>query len=508
MTEIQDSTTLRSMLKQKPLFITSTYYIQGLHCASCEILVEKRIIKEDSVEMVDVSLAKGTVTIEHDANNMITPEFLNKIFKDEGYRFSNKPFKKETKIASSQCAMPEETSIKTYQPFLIAAIFVLGYIFLSKTGLSSLISVDSQSTLPFFFLFGLLAGVSSCAALVGGIILSLSKQWMSKYKNNDSTFEKAQPLLLFNSGRVAGFAGFGAVLGMTGNFFKLSPVLMAGMVIGVSIIMVILGLQMLGVRGLRNFQIRLPKSLTGKVADEANFQGKIGPILMGALTFFLPCGFTITAQALALASGSALQGALIMGLFALGTLPGLLAIGLSSVKLQSNPKSARQFSLVAGLLVLFFAAFNINAQLTVLGVANANDLLTIPLKTQTEQKTGELPPIVDGKQVVKMTVSGAGYSPSEITIRAGVPVKWEITADSSPGCASTIVSRNLFTDQVYVPTNSTIIKEFTAPNPGTYRFSCSMGMYTGTIVVVDDKGSAEGVIETLPAKTAGCSCGH
>jgi sulfite exporter TauE/SafE/copper chaperone CopZ len=497
------------MLKQNSLFTTSTYYIQGMHCASCEILIEKRIIKEETVEMVDVSLAKGTVTIEYKTAQKVTPELLNKIFKEEGYKFADQPFKKSTKIAmGGHCALPNETPNNPATPFLIAGIFVLGYIFLSKTGLSTLISVNSQSSLPLFFLFGLLAGVSSCAALVGGIILSMSKQWMSKYDGSNSTLEKAEPHLLFNTGRVLGYAGFGAILGMTGNFFKLSPTLTAGMIIAISLIMVLLGLQMLGVKALQNWQIRLPKSITGKMADEENFQGKFGPFLMGALTFFLPCGFTITAQALALASGNPIQGALIMGLFALGTVPGLLAIGLSSVKLQSNPRHAKQFSMVAGSLVLFFAAFNINAQLAVLGVNYASDFVSSQVKTQTTQTASELPQIVNGKQVVKMNVSGGGYSPNKITIRAGVPVAWEITSDSNPGCASTIISRSLFTDSVYVAPNTTVTKEFTAPTPGTYRFSCSMGMYTGTIIVVDDKGSAGTVVETAPAKTGGCGCGH
>ena len=88
---------------------------------------------------------------------------------------------------------------------------------------------------------------------------------------------------------------------------------------------------------------------------------------MGAATFFLPCGFTITAQTIALISGSAVQGALIMGFFALGTAPMLLLIGLSSVKFFSKPHLSMVFSRVAGFLVLFFALYNIYSQINVLG---------------------------------------------------------------------------------------------------------------------------------------------
>lgn len=506
---IQILTTLCSMLKPKSEFITSIYYVQGMHCASCEILIEKKIIKEDSVEMVDVSSFRGTVTIEYNSKQKITPEYLNKIFKNEGYLFSITPFKKSSKIdQNNHCAIPNETPTKPYAPFLIATIFILGYVFLSRTGLSSLVSVDSHSSLPLFFLFGLLAGVSSCAALVGGIILSISQQWLIKYKKNDSFLEKSEPHFLFNIGRVLGYSGLGAILGMTGNFFKMSPIFTATLVIVVSIIMALLGLQMIGIKALKNFQIKLPKSLTGKVADESNFQGKFGPILMGALTFFLPCGFTITAQALALTSGNPMQGALIMGLFALGTAPGLLMIGLSSVKFQSNPKLAKQFSLIAGLLVLFFASFNINSQLAVLGVSNINDLFSSSNKTQISQNIGELPPMVNGTQVVKINASGAGYTPNKIRLRANTPTRWEITTTNISGCTNAIISRSLFEGQIDLKNGTTSIKEFTSPKPGTYKFSCWMGMVTGTVEVVDDSGSSGNFVEPVPAKTGGCGCSH
>jgi sulfite exporter TauE/SafE/copper chaperone CopZ len=490
------------MLKQKPTFQISTYYVRGMHCASCEILIEKKIFKEDSVEMVDVSLPKETVTIEYQTDKKITPEYLNNIFAEDGYRFSTTPFNKTQKIIT-------KTSTNPFSAIFIGIAFIIGFILLSKTGLASLVSVNAQSSLPVFFLFGLLAGVSSCAALVGGIILSLSKQWLSSYGHSDSVLHKAQPHFLFNLGRVIGYAGFGAILGMIGNFFRLTPIVSAMLVIGVSLIMILLGLQMVGVKALRNFQIRLPKFITGQVADESNFQGRFAPILMGALTFFLPCGFTITAQALALASGNSLQGALIMGLFALGTVPGLLAIGLSSVKFQSNPKTAKQFSLIAGILVLFFAAFNINAQLSVLGVSNANDLISAPTSTQTSQTTGELPSIVNGKQVVKINASASGYTPNRIRLKANIPTRWEVTANNISGCTNAIISRSLFDGQIDLVDGITSVKEFTSPKPGLYKFSCWMGMVSGTIEVVDDSGSTGTTSNAQPVESGakGCGCG-
>jgi sulfite exporter TauE/SafE len=140
----------------------------------------------------------------------------------------------------------------------------------------------------------------------------------------------------------------------------------AWLVIVVSLVMIMLGLQMLGFQGAERFQLRLPKFITRFIVDEKRFQGKYMPFVFGALTFFLPCGFTITAQTIALLSASAVQGALIMGFFALGTTPVLLLIGSASVAFFSRPHMALLFSKVAGFLVLFFACYNIWNQINLL----------------------------------------------------------------------------------------------------------------------------------------------
>jgi sulfite exporter TauE/SafE/copper chaperone CopZ len=487
--------------------ITSIYHVSGLHCASCEILIEKRLIKLDSVLEVDVSLAKGTLYIKHYPDSAISPKSLNRMFAADGYRFSLKPLKAISTL-NSHCLAPSPASGGTFTSLFIGFTLIIGYLLLARTGLSSLISVNSQSSLVLFFLFGVLAGLSSCAALVGGIILSLSQQWLQAYNPSDSIWRQAQPHFLFNTGRVLGYAFFGAILGAVGNFFQLSPLFTAILVISISALMILLGLQMVGVKSLQNFQIRLPKSITGKVANESNFTGRFGPLLMGALTFFLPCGFTITTQALALTSGNPLQGSLIMGLFAFGTVPGLMAIGLSSVKLQSNPATAQKFSLVAGMLVLFFAIFNINSQLAVLGLANINDLMAVNRSVAATQASSQLPPLVNGVQVVKIEASSYAYTPNRLRLRANTPTRWEITDTGTSGCTNAIISRGLFEGQIDLTPGRVSVKEFTSPKPGVYKFSCWMGMVTGTVEVVDSSGST-GESAALPVESGakGCGCG-
>jgi sulfite exporter TauE/SafE/copper chaperone CopZ/plastocyanin len=490
------------------------YYVSGMHCASCEILIEREIINLKGVKAVEANTPKGEVFIEYEEAR---PNIflLNKIFKKHGYIFSDAQKKEESESKKSNIFLILGVS------FAVIALFIG----LNKLGLSGFINVNSTSSLPMFFVFGLLAGISSCAALVGGIVLSMSKQWQDLYSGGLRS-RKFQPHLLFNLGRLGSYAFFGAILGAIGSKLSISLKFTSFLVIFVSIIMIFLALQMLGVKTFRRFQITTPKFITRRIADESKFHGRYMPALLGAATFLLPCGFTIIAQGLALISGSPLTGGLIMFFFALGTLPALLFIGLSSVKFMDSQHLSSTFLKVAGVLVLFFALFNINSQLNVLGLASFGDLGAKLTKVVKSDSGGRgkaiegLAPIVDGKQVLKMEASSIGYNPDYFRIRVGVPVRWEITDTGTSGCTNVIISKGLFGGEIELTPGKVSVQEFTPKKAGKYKFSCWMGMVSGVIEVVDGNGGDSPQAQanlagtnqnsdsgTIPSGAAGCDCG-
>lgn len=498
------------------------YYVEGMHCASCELTTEKSLIKRKEIKKVEASVSKGQVEIEYEGKYPQVEE-LNKLFKDDGYIFYDRKVLNEDN-ASMLSASEGQVVLnkqKINDLLVIAGVSLLlmfGFIYLHKTGLSSLVNVNASSSLPLFLMFGVMAGLSSCAALVGGIILSMSKQWNALYAKGDSNTKKLQPHIMFNSGRLASYAIFGGLLGALGSVFQLSLTVNAVLIILVSVLMFFLAMQMLGVKGFQNFQIRAPKFITRYAVNEKNFSGRYMPFSMGVATFFLPCGFTITAQTLALASGSAIQGALIMLFFAIGTLPVLLFIGLSSVKFQKKPHLANRFLKVAGVLVLFFSIYNLNSQFNVIGWKSLDDI-SIRSTSAIVAEDKDLPPIVNGKQILKMDALAYAYQPNKLKVRAGIPVVWEITDKGTSGCTNAIISRNLFAGEIPLTPGKVSIKEFTPEKPGLYKFSCWMGMVSGVIEVVDpnakqagsrgSKVSAEGVTveEIIIPSGASSSCG-
>ena len=446
---------------------STTYSVSGTHCHACEILIEKEIKVMPGIKLVEVSTADASVKITGSKIPEIT--LLNKVFKDSGYVFSSPLSRGDARRAEG--FVPD-----IFTSLLIVMGILAGFFLLNKIGIFSTFNVNSDSFYPAFFVFGLLAGLSTCAALVGGIILSLSQQWQSIYKTGDSTLTRLQPTIIFNLGRLVFFALFGAILGYFGSFFHLSLTTGAVVAIIVSVIMLVLALQMLNVKWFNFINFSLPKSITSSIADEKNFTGRFMPFIMGGLTFFLPCGFTLTAQSLALASGNILNGALIMFSFALGTFIPLLLIGYSSARSQKNPRTAAYFSQVAGILVLLFSLYNISAQLTVLGIGFT------PKPTTSTAAVSE----VGDTQIIKMAAATAGYTPNSFTIKAGKKTRWEIRDLGTSGCTNAVISRTLFDGPINLVPGTTSVKEFIAPTtPGTYRFSCWMGMISGTIEVVN-----------------------
>ena len=89
--------------------------------------------------------------------------------------------------------------------------------------------------------------------------------------------------------------------------------------------------------------------------------------LLGALTFFLPCGITQSMQVAALASGSPVTGALIMGMFALGTLPMLSLLSFGSFRF-AHSRYAPLFLQSLVVVVIGFGLFSILTGLAGLGV--------------------------------------------------------------------------------------------------------------------------------------------
>lgn len=338
--------------------------------------------------------------------------------------------------------------------------------------------------------------------------MSLGQAWSKGHSRHGVGGGKSTPNSLFFLGRITAYALLGGLLGVVGGFLgmiRLTPFL----IIPISLLMILTGLKMLGVNVVGKLPTLTPKTLTGKIGEESKSTGYWAPLLIGAATVFLPCGFTLTAQGLAVISGNLIQGALIMLAFVLGTTGPLLAIAVSSVRLYEKPHLARQFAKFAGILIVFFGLHNLNAQLNVLGITSLSDISATSAANQLADR--DLAPLVNGRQLITMEALAFDYQPNYFKVRAGLPVRWEISDRGASGCTNAIISKDLFPGEIPLQRGQTAVKEFTPEKAGRYKFSCWMGMVSGVIEVVDESGRSGAAANSAPsppspASPGSCGC--
>ena len=477
--------------------------ISGMHCRSCEILIEDKLKEIDNVKSVDISYKTGEAIVHYSGDTPPTA-LIHKAITDTGYTIGigdKLPFFSRNK--------KEYTNLGIAFLFLTALYFILRGLGLTNINLSPDLSSPSWG---FIVLIGLVAGFSTCMALVGGLSLGLSTKFIESNPKATSA-EKFRPHLFFILGRILSYALLGGVLGMIGAVFQLSATVSGIILLLVGVVMLIMGLQLINIfPRLSKFKITLPKGISKAlgISTKSKEYTHGQAMIMGAFTFFLPCGFTQAMQIYAISTGSFGFGALVMGLFALGTAPGLLSIGgvTSLVKGEFKEK----FFKVAGLAVIFFALFNLNNGYTLASLSIGG----FSSNSKSEQLNYITDPNVtleDGVQVVRMTENNTGYSPNSFSIKKGVPVKWIIDAKAPYSCASVILVPKLKIQKFLSAGENTV--EFTPTETGKLPFSCSMGMYTGIFNVYDgdapvsDNSSSPTVTNTALAagSTSGAAAG-
>jgi sulfite exporter TauE/SafE/copper chaperone CopZ len=307
-------------------------YVKGMHCPSCEIYIERELKNIKNISNVESDYLTQKVFLEIDNEKNIDQiiENVNKKIEEKGYRLQKDPIKKKLEA-------------KDYVfPFIIASTISILFLLFQKSELLTTLNIKEVNLLTAFFL-GLIASVSSCMAVVGGLIISLS----AIYKSN-------KPLLLLHIARLLSFFLLGGILGIIGSVFTFSSTfyLLSGIVI--FFVMFLLGINLLEIFPvLKKLQPLIPKSLTSN-----QLSNTASPLFIGFLTFFLPCGFTQSMQIYSMLSGSFLTGALTMFSFAIGTLPVLALISFGFLNTLKRER-ANMFLKTAGFLVLFLSIYNL-----------------------------------------------------------------------------------------------------------------------------------------------------
>ncbi len=216
------------------------------------------------------------------------------------------------------------------------------------------------------FMIGLL-GSTHCIGMCGGIVGALTMGLPESTRR--SPLKLLPYLLTYNSGRMLSYTLAGLLVGLLTNtvssFFQVGSFPIGGIVGG--LFMVALGIYIGGWLQTMAPLERLGGHLWKRIEP---FGRRFMPVrspsqalALGVLWGWLPCGLVYSTLALAATAGNAVDSAVLMLAFGVGTLPMLLAMGSFAERLQylTRHKWARY---VAGILLIAFGAMILSKALS------------------------------------------------------------------------------------------------------------------------------------------------
>lgn len=451
--------------------VSMTFPVAGMTCRSCEVRINRFVGRLPGVEAVKASAVKGSVTVECSAP--VAASAIEKAINQAGYALGRTPW------LASDAAVWATAGVGV---LLVAALGIAA----GTTGVADLASRAgdiAQGGLVVALLLGLAAGVSTCMALVGGLLLGLSAAFQAGRPSSGGA-AAMRPSLVFVGGRIAGYAGFGGVLGAVGASVAMPPQLTAVLMVVVAAVMLLLGARLTGLSPrLAGWSPTLPMALgrrLGLAGEEGapSAYSDARTAVLGAASFFLPCGFTQAIQIFALSTGSPLYGAALLGTFAIGTAPGLLT--LAGLPLVVPARAKPTLLRLVGVVVIGFGLLNGSAGFRLSGI-------TLPSFAAAAKVDANLLG-ADGVERLTTYQDADGYSPSNVTIYAGYPVEWTVVSKTTNTCAALI----------YAPSVKVSAQLQQGPNtfrlppldPGVLHYSCAMGMYAAQITVLPKPATA------------------
>ena len=464
--------------------VAVTFPVMGMTCRSCEVRISKFVGHLPNVERVTASAVRGQVTVE--TSGPVSSVAIEQAIKKAGYEIGRTPW-----LAGD----PRIWATAVAGILLVAAIAVLAQV----TGLGDLAAGAgdlSKGGLLVALLLGLAAGVSTCMALVGGLVLGLSASFGSSRSEGAGGVAAMRPALVLVGGRIAGYAVFGAVLGAVGASVTMPPQLTAVLMITVAVVMLLLGTRLTGLSPrLAGWSPTLPMGLGRRLGlgdGQAIAYSDRRAAALGAATFFLPCGFTQAIQIYALSTGSPLFAAALLGTFAIGTAPGLLALAGLPIVVPGTYKPT--LLRLVGVVVIGFALLNGTAALRLSGFA-------LPNLVQNAN-AAPLPGVLGADGVERITTyqDAGGYSPSNVTIYAGYPLEWTVQSSSTSTCAASRWAPGInIRARLDLGPNTFKLPALPA---GVLNYTCAMGMYGGRITVVPAPAGAPAAVAPVASDSA------
>lgn len=480
---------------------TIRFKVKGMYCGSCEKIIKKSASKIRGVSKIDIDYAteKGEVTFDDKKTN------IKKIFNaidSRGYD------------CNMMGADEKNSSLKIFGTiFGIIGILVIGYFIFRLSEGIALPEISAGMGYGLLFLVGILTGFH-CVSMCGGFVISYTAKHAQEGTRSYSSH------FMYGAGKTISYTIIGATFGLLGSIIAFTPTIrgVAGIVAG--IFLVIFGLSMFGILPwLRKIRFKTPKFISRFVGEESKKHSS--PLIIGLLNgLMIACGPLQAIYIMAAGTGSVLEGAKLLFVFGLGTLPVLLSFGFITTLISR--KATQKILKASGAIVIILGLIMVNRGLALTGTGMDTNSLISSVSTDRNLANGDsadsLIEMENGYQIIRMDVDRSGWTPDKFILKKGVPVKWIINGKEINGCNNAIQVPKLSLEFDIKQGMQTI--EFTPTEEGIIPWSCWMGMIRGTFIVkedIDSSNSAEIAKElnkipqqtqgTCGGSSGGCGCG-
>ncbi|WP_141576454.1 sulfite exporter TauE/SafE family protein [Actinomadura sp. WMMA1423] len=314
---------------------------------------------------------------------------------------------------------------------------------------------------------GLLAGGTTCAAVQLGLLTGAVSGGR----------EAVRPVAAFLAAKLVSHALLGAVLGLAGAAVQPAPQVRGVLLAAAAGVLAVFALDLLGFRPARRLLRRGRASEHCQEPRRRPATRARRPAVLGAATVLLPCGLTLSAELVAVTSGSATGGAAVMSGFVIGTAPLFGLIGVTVGRSLQALRGRLTALLAVGLLAA--AGWTLVSGLRLGGwlpdgggTASAADSAADSARfVRTD---------ASGTQIVTVWALDRGYRPALVTARAGVRTVLVLRTRETRGHTRAFTVPSLGKDVILPVTGETRV-DLGTPGPGRMRFVCASGHYPGAL---------------------------
>lgn len=269
------------------------------------------------------------------------------------------------------------------------------------------------------FIYGIVTSFH-CISMCGGIILTGS------IGGNKDKSKNVKTMLLYNVGRIVSYTIIGAIAGGLGGFISLTGFLKGALPIVAGILMIIMGLNFLGIFRKIKISYSFIKIFGNKIfGNRSN-----NMFIAGLITGLFPCGPMQAIQFYSLATASVVKGALAMFIFAIGTLPVLFLFGVFSNLL--SVKFTKIALKISSILIIIMGLLMINRGLALW------EIKIDPSKIWSDNDKAITATVRQDEQTLITEFTDEEFY--HVAFKKGIPVKWIINMDKKyvGECVSTI----------------------------------------------------------------------